>query len=396
MRCGIGRCVVTESLPIEVDVLVVGAGQAGLGAAYWLTREPGLRVLVVDRGPVGQSWVDRWDSLVLFTPRRFSGLRGLRFPAGPTRCPTRLEMADYLRRYAEHHELPVRTGVHVRRVTPAGEGFIVETSAGSLVAAQVVAATGPFHRAHVPAAAEGLAADVFQLHSYDYRSPAQVPAGEVLVVGGGNSAAQLAVELSATHAVTVAAPREPWYLPVSLLGVDLYWWSYLAGVLNADRDARASRYVRRRGDAIVGRQLQGLVRAGRVRFLPHRVTGATAATVQLADGSSLPVSSVLWCTGLRPDTAWLEVPGAVDDSCAPVHSAGASPAGGLHWMGLPWQTRLNSSIIDGVDRDARALARRVRERHDRMTGQAADRAGRQDAPANSPNSRAAATRSPSA
>jgi putative flavoprotein involved in K+ transport len=353
----------TEPLPIEVDVLVVGAGQAGLGAAYWLTREPGLRVLVLDRAPVGQSWVDRWDSLVLFTPRRFSRLPRLRFPAGPTRCPTRLEMADYLRRYAAHHDLPVRTGVDVQRVTRAADGFIVETSAGSLAARHVVVATGPFHRRNVPEAADGLAPQVFQLHSYDYRSPAQVQPGTVLVVGGGNSAAQLAVELSATHDVTVAAPREPWYLPVSLLGVDLYWWSYLSGVLNADRDARASRYVRRRGDAIVGRQLRELVRSGRVRLLPHRVVAAAGSSIRLADGTDVGVSSVLWCTGFRPDTAWIDVPGAVDPSGAPVQTDGASPVDGLHWMGLPWQTRLNSSIIDGVDRDARALAERVRAAH---------------------------------
>jgi putative flavoprotein involved in K+ transport len=276
-----------DELPIEVDVLVVGAGQAGLGAAYWLTREPGLRVLVVDRAPVGQSWVDRWDSLVLFTPRRFGGLPGLRFPAGPSRCPTRLEMADYLRRYAEHHALPVRTGVDVQRVKRAGDGFIVETSAGSLVAAHVVVATRPFHRRNVPAAADSLSPEVLQLHSYDYRSPAQIPAGNVLVVGGGNSAAQLAVELAGTHEVTVAAPREPWHLPVSLLGVDLYWWSYLTGVLNADRDARASRYVRRRGDAVVGRQLRELVRCGQVALHPHRVVGAQGRSVCFADGTEM-------------------------------------------------------------------------------------------------------------
>jgi len=317
----------SEPLPIEVDVLVVGAGQAGLGAAYWLTQQPGLRVLVLDRASVGQSWLDRWDSLMLFTPRRFSSLPGLRFPGGPTRCPTRTEMADYLRTYVEHHGLPVRTGVDVQRLTAAGDGFIVETSAGSMVASQVVVATGPFHCRHVPAAAAHLAPEVFQLHSYDYRSPVDVPPGDVLVVGGGNSAAQLAVELSDTHRVTVAAHREPWYLPVSLLGIDLYWWSYLTGVLNADRDSRASRYVRRRGDTIVGRRLR-----------------------------------VLWCTGFRPDTSWIDVPGAVDDDGSPVQTAGASPVPGLHWMGLPWQTRLNSSIIDCVDRDARAVSERVLSR----------------------------------
>ena len=131
------------------------------------------------------------------------------------------------------------------------------------------------------------------------------------------------------------------------------------------RDSRVSRYVRRRGDAIVGRQLRDLARAGDVRVLPHRVTGASGEQVQLADGSALPVSSVLWCTGFRPDTAWIDVPGALDEAGDPVHTGGESPVAGLHWMGLPWQTRLNSSIIDGVDRDARALAERVRARHGR-------------------------------
>ena len=350
-----------HALPESVDVLVVGAGQAGLGAAQQLSAtDPGLRVLVVDRGPVGQSWLDRWDSLELFTPRRFSSLPGLRFPSGPTRCPTRTEMADYLRAYVAHHQLDVRTGVSVQRLSGGPGAFTARTSAGAVRARHVVVATGPFHRPYVPSAAAGLDASVVQLHSYDYRRPADLPPGDVLVVGGGNSAAQLAVELAVTHAVTVAAPGQPWFLPVSLLGVDLYWWTYLTGLLNSDRDARTSRYVRSRGDAIVGRELRALVDAGRVGLLPHRVVDADSGAVQLADGTRVPVKAVLWCTGFRPDTGWIDVPGALKDDGSPLHERGQSPVDGLHWIGLPWQTRLNSSIIDGVHRDARALARRVR------------------------------------
>jgi putative flavoprotein involved in K+ transport len=345
----------------EVEVLVVGAGQAGLGAAYWLTRAPGLEVLVVDRADVGSSWVDRWDSLVLFTPRRFSSLPGLPFPAGPTRCPTRLEMADYLRSYAERLELPVRTGVDVQRLHADGSTFVAETSCGTVRARQVVLAPGPFARPHVPAAAAGLSARVSQLHSSAYRSPQDVPPGDVLVAGGGNSAAQLAVELARTHRVTVASPRPPWYLPTSLLGVDLYWWTALTGVLTADRDSRVARSVRRRGDPVVGRELRDLERTGRVTVLPHRVVAADGDRVVLSDGSTTRVSSVLWCTGSRPDTGWVDVPGALDAEGAPLHTAGASPVPGLHWLGLPWQTRLDSSIVHGVDHDARALARRVRD-----------------------------------
>ena len=346
-------------LPAEVDVLVVGAGQAGLGVAQQLRRHHHLRVLVVDADPVGHSWRERWDSLQLFTPRRFSRLPGLRFPAGPTRSPSRLEMADYLQQYAVRFALPVRTGVQVQRLSRSGAAFLAQTTVGDLVARQVVLATGPFRQPHVPGASSGLDPSVRQLHSSAYRRPGDVPPGEVLVVGGGNSAAQLAVELAATHDVTVASPGQPWFLPEDVLGVSTYWWTLLTGVLNARADARVSRYVRRRGDAVVGTRLRELVQQGAVRLLPSRVVHGEGRRVHLADGTVVPVSTVLWCTGFRPDTGWIDVPGALDADGAPVHDLGASPVPGLHWMGLPWQTRLNSSIIDGVDRDARRTVRRV-------------------------------------
>lgn len=343
-----------------MDVLVVGAGQAGLGVAYRLTRTPGRRVLVLDRSPVGQSWLDRWDSLRLFTPRAFSGLPGLRFPAGPGRCPTRTEMAAYLRRYARRFALPVRTGVQVRHLARDAQGFTATTSVGTVRATDVVVAAGPFTCPYVPPAAGDLASDVVQLHSRDYRRPADLPPGEVLVVGGGNSAAQLAVELSRTHAVTVVSSREPWYLPESLLGVSIYWWTWVTGVLHASSCAPVSRYVQRRGDSIVGTALQELVERGTVRLLTSRVSAAEGRRVVLADGTRVPVSSVLWCTGFRPDTSWIDVPGATGPDGTPLHERGAPVVPGLHWVGLPWQTRLSSSIIAGVDGDARTVARRIR------------------------------------
>ena len=344
----------------QVDVLVVGAGQAGLGAAQALARTPGLELLVLEAaGALGQSWTGRWDSLRLFTPRWFSALPGLRFPAGEGRAPTRLEMAAYLTRYAEHHRLAVQVGVRVDRITCIPAGFEVQTTEGPVLARQVVVATGPFHRAYLPECAADLDPAVHQLHSADYRRPDDVPGPAVAVVGGGNSAAQLAVELSRTHAVTLVSPGPPWFLPTSILGLSLYWWTLATGVLNAPAESRVSRYVRRRGDAVVGRELAALVRQGTVRLVPHRVVSASGEGLTLQDGSVLPVGSVLWCTGFRPDYRWLEVPGALTDDGRPVHTGGASPVRGLHWVGLPWQTRLNSSIINGIDRDARALARRV-------------------------------------
>ncbi len=316
---------------------------------------------VLDAAPVGQSWLDRWDSLTLFTPRRFSALPGMPFPAGAGRYPTRTEMAGYLTAYARRFDLPVETGVPVRRLSRDASGFLARTSSGVIRARHVVVATGPFQRPRRPAASRGLDPAVGQLHSSQYRRPADVAGGAVLVVGGGNSAAQLAVELAAAgRDVTVVSPGPPWYLPEDILGVSMYWWIYLTGVLNADREARVSRYIRARGDAIVGTRLRTLVRRGRVRLFTQRVTGAHEHDVVLADGTVVPVTSVLWCTGFDPNTSWIDVPGATKEDGTPTHSRGVSPVAGLHWMGLPWQTRLNSSIIDGVDRDARATARRIR------------------------------------
>jgi putative flavoprotein involved in K+ transport len=350
--------------PEHHDVLVVGAGQAGLGVAYWLSRTTDLRVQVLDASPgIGRSWASRWDSLELFTPRRFSGLPGLRFPSGAGNYPSKNEMAAYLARYAARFDLPVVAGRAVRSVRRTTSGFDVMTDDGLMTAGQVVVATGPYDRPYVPAAASDLTGSVHQLHSSQYCRPADIPGGSVHVVGGGNSAAQLACELARTHDVTVVSSRPPWFLPKSIAGISLYWWLYATRLLNADADAPVSRQVRRRGDPIIGKELRRRVRDGEIRLLPQRVTGAAGDRLQLGDGSGLTVEAVLWCTGFQPDYGWIDIPGATDAEGRPVQLGGASPVPGLHWIGLPWQTRMNSGIIDGIDRDARATADRVAHVH---------------------------------
>ncbi len=349
--------------PEHVDVLVVGAGQAGLGTAYELGRRaPDLSVLVVDAAPrAGQAWLDRWDSLQLFTPRRFSELPGLRFPRGSTRCPDRVEMAAYLQEYVRVHRLRLRGGTRVERVTGGADGFLVEASGWQAVARHVVVATGPFHDRFVPPVAECLGPQVRQLHSYDYRTPDDLPEREVVVVGGGNSAAQLALELAAVREVTMVTPREPWFVPSQLLGVSTYHVMERFGILQADPGGPVGRYVRRRGDPVFGKELRPLLRDGRVRLRPSRVVGAGADRLLLADGSAVRTSAVLWCTGFHAAFPWLQVPGALDGEGAPRSEGGASPVPGLHWMGLPWQSRLDSSIVHGVHADACRTARRVVE-----------------------------------
>lgn len=344
-----------------VDVLIIGAGQAGLGTAYWLSRSaPELSVLLVDRAKrIGQSWVDRWDSLRLFTPRRFSTLPGSEFPAGDDRCPSRLEMADYLQDYADALGFPVLLNTPVECVGQVSGGFEVTAGVHKLTAQHVVVATGPFHDPAVPAAAAKLSPEVRQVHSYDYRRPEDLPGAEVAVVGGGNSAAQLALELAEHRLVTLVSPGQPWFVPASVTGLSSYAWMSKLGILDADAGGPIARYLRRRGDAIFGRALRVPLKRGRIRLLPHRVVDAQDTTLHLEDGTRLAVSDVLWCTGFHARYDWLRVPGALDAHDQPRHTRGASPVEGLHWMGLPWQSRVASSIIYGVDADARWTAERI-------------------------------------
>ncbi len=351
----------------NVDVLIVGAGQASLGTGHWLARRTALSFLIVDGADrIGESWRRRWDSLVLFTPRRFSSLPGLRM-RGSGEYASKNETADYLAAYADRFRLPVRLRTRVLDLRPDGNGgFVAQTTTGRIRARHVVVATGPYTRPYLPDASADLDPLVPQLHSSAYRRPDDLPGRDVLVVGAGNSAAQLAVELAATRRVTVAAPGGMWFLPARILGVSLYWWIWLTGILNGRSSTPISRLVRARGDGIIGRELQALVAAGTVTMIEHRVVRADGRTVLLADGIQIDTDAVLWCTGFRPDYDWLRVPGALDDHGGPVHEGGRSPVPGLHWMGLPWQTRLNSGIIDGVDRDAQALVRGIvadTERH---------------------------------
>lgn len=360
---------------VRVDVLVVGAGQAGLGTGHHLARRTSLSFLIVDGADrVGDSWRRRWDSLVLFTPRWFSSLPGTPMPRGPGEHASKDQAADYLADYAVREWLPVRLRTRVLTLTRDDDGgFVTETTTGRIRARHVVVATGPYTAPFVPDATDGLGPEVRQLHSSDYRAPDDLPGEEVLVVGAGNSAAQLAVELAAAgRRVTVAAPGGMWFLPTRVLGVSVYWWFRFAGVLNSPSASRVSRLVRARGDGIIGRDLQVLVSASKVRMLTDRVVGAHDRTVELADGSEVRTDAVLWCTGYQPDHVWLRVPGAVDDQGRPAHDAGRSQASGLHWVGLPWQTRLNSGILDGIDRDARAAVRCIVDDHARPDSPSSD------------------------
>jgi putative flavoprotein involved in K+ transport len=340
-----------------LDVLVVGAGQAGLALGRHLQKHA-TDVLLVDAGDrIGDVWRGRWDSLRLFTPAEHDALPDLPFPAPAGSYPGKDAVADYLETYARTFGLPVRLGTRVTRVSRDGDAFAVETTTGPLTARQVVVATGPFSAPRIPAPlAAGLAPDVIALHSSAYRRPDDLPGGRVLVVGAGNSGVQIAEELAATgRTVSLAVGTRPRAVPQQPLGRDLFWWLIRTGLIRATVHSRIGRRFKDR-ELVIGTTWRGLEERG-VALLPRAVS-ATGRTVGFADGTTTEVDAVVWATGFAADYGWLDVPGALVDRM-PVHRRGVSPVPGLAFLGLPWQHTRGSALLGFVAEDAAWLAERL-------------------------------------
>jgi putative flavoprotein involved in K+ transport len=342
----------------RLDVAVVGAGQAGLAIGHFLARA-GRRFVILEAGDsVATAWRERWDSLVLFTPRRYDALPGLAFPGDPDGYPGRDEVVAYLEDYARTFELPIRFRSRVRALSAKdGAGFVLELDGdGRVEADQVVVATGPFHAPIIPAVADGLGPDVFQAHSAAYRTPAAVPAGTVLVVGGGNTGFQIAKELSATRTVHLAVGSRQTPLPQRVLGRDVFWWLTRLGVLDKTVDTRLGRRARNR-DTLIGSSPRELTRRYGVGIKP-RAVGASGRTVRFADGSELAVDGVIWATGYRPDHSWIDLDLTGDDGRLR-HARGVAGIPGLYFLGLTWQHTRGSALLGWVRDDAEFIAGRI-------------------------------------
>jgi putative flavoprotein involved in K+ transport len=347
-----------SGVPEPLDVAVIGAGQAGLALGHHLAKR-GARFLMLDAAPaIGHSWRSRWDSLRLFSPARYDSLPGLPFPAAADTHPSKDEVADYLRDYAQHFGLPVRLNCPVTRLHRDDDGcFALSTPSGTVRARQVVIATGPFQTPRVPALATELDADLPQLHSAAYRNPGQLPvSGRVLVVGAANSGLQIAGELADRCQVSVAVGSKPPELPQRIAGRDLFFWLTKTRFFTVPASSRIARRLRKRGDLVIGTRSRDLRDRG-VDFR-SRLTGFTGRTARFADGSTAVVDAVIWATGYRPDYSWLHVPGVVVDDQVR-HHGGVTDVPGLYFLGLPWQTCRGSALLGFVGDDADRIATRI-------------------------------------
>lgn len=349
------------------DVVIVGAGQAGLSVGYYLLGQ-GLTFIILDAHKrVGDAWRTRWDSLRLFTPARYCGLAGMPFPAPGFAYPTKDEMANYLESYAVHFNLPLRNGTRVDSLTKEGDRFILTAGDSRFEAKNVVVALSNYQEPRLPSFAAALDPKIVQLHSSDYRNASQLQKGNVLVVGAGNSGADISSEVAHTHHTWLAG-RDTGHVPFRIEGiaarmlVPFLFRIVFHRVLTVNTP--------------IGRKMRGKVLSGGgwplVRVKPRdlaaagvervpKVVGVRDGLPSLEDGRMVDVTNIIWCTGYQSAFSWIKLP--IFDNDKPMHQRGlVANEPGLYFVGLDFLYAASSSMIHGVGRDAAYVAKHVASR----------------------------------
>jgi putative flavoprotein involved in K+ transport len=350
----------------HIETLVVGAGQAGLATAYHLQRL-GRECLVVEANDrIGDNWRCHYDSLRLYTPAKASGLPGLAFPGDPWSFPGKDDVADYLEQYALRHDLPVRIGTRVTRLTRGDvTGFVATVGADTITCDHVVVATGTFGRApYVPDDAAGLDPTIRQLHSSEYARPAQLAPGPTLVVGASHSGCDIAYEVAAERP-TILVGRDTGQIPVSwesrglhiVLPIMFFAWRHVL-TRRTPVGRRMMKDVRHHGGPMLRVKREHLAARG-VERIEARVVGVTDGRPRLDDGRVLDVANVVWCTGFRQAFDWIDLPVTGEDGWPTEYRGVVETEPGLFFCGLAFQYSMSSTVLPGVGRDAEYLARRI-------------------------------------
>lgn len=350
---------------IRTQTVVIGGGQAGLSVGYYL-RKHKVPFLIVDANRrIGDAWRNRWDSLRLFTPSRYV-LPGLSLP-GSDDFPTKDHVADYLEQYASRFDLPVENGVRIRRLGNQGETFVLDAGDREFHCSNVVVAMANYQEPRIPEFASQLSPEIVQMHSHHYRNPSQLNAGPVLIVGLGNSGADIAMEVSVAHATIISGketgfirwPIETFFSRNIAFRLIRFIGHHVLSVKTPiGRKARPA--LLHRATPLIRVKPRDLEAAGCQRA--PRVVGVDSGLPLLEDGRRLDVQNVIWCTGYRHGFPWIDLP-IFDDHGDPRHVQGEVPdMPGLWFVGLHFLSAMSSASLIGVSRDARRIAERVAKR----------------------------------
>ena len=351
----------------RLNTVVIGGGQAGLSVGYHLARrEINFKILDANKR-VGDSWRNRWDSLRLFTPARYSGLDGWPFPARGDAFPTKNQMADYLEAYAVKFRLPILTEARVEKLSKQGDQFVVMASGQRFEAENVVVAMGNYQTPRLPKFAGELSPEIRQIHSYDYRNPSQLQPGGVLVVGVGNSGADIAMEVARNHETWISGKESghiPWPIE-SFMGRNFLirlvrFVGHHVLTVSTPMGRKLRPKMLGQPAPLIRVKPKDLVNAGITRV--SKVIGALNGKPLLADERTLDVSNVIWCTGFDAGFSWIQLPVFGDDG-RPIHERGiVERVPGFYFVGLRFLYSMTSDAVTGVGRDAERIARALEKK----------------------------------
>lgn len=341
-----------------LDVVVIGGGQAGIATAYFL-QNSGLSYVVLEKeSQIGYSWLTRYDSLTLFTPRQYSSLPGLELDGLPNGLPSKNEIVHYLNKYVDMNGLTIRLNTEVQQITKENGVFVIKTNNDTLKAAQVVIATGPFQEKRIPPYTHFLDPSIIQLHSSEYRNSNQLQEGTTIVVGAGNSGCQIAVELTQSEKLSspiyLASSSDISFKPLYIFGKSIFFYFNLFNVLRASKVSVIGKWLYHSPEHIYGYELQRAIKDKKV-VLTKRVTSAFEKHLNLHGGTSISPRNIIWATGFKHNYSWLNIDSALNESGNLIHDKGICKIDGLYAVGLPWQTSRGSALIGWVKYDAKAI-----------------------------------------
>jgi putative flavoprotein involved in K+ transport len=329
----------------SIDTVVIGAGQVGLTTGYFLKKQ-GREFVILDAGDrVGDAWRKRWDSLRLFTPSRYDGLPGMRFPLPSATYPTKDQMADYLEEYAKRFELPIMLNTRVESLVRKGDCFEVRAGALTFEADNVIVAMANHQAPRIPPFAKDLDPSIFQMHSLEYRNSSQLEPGSVLEVSRSHSTMMSGKE-SGHIPFRIDTPIARYLLTRIVRFVFLHVLSLKSPI---GRKARPK--ILSKGAPLVRVKPKDLVAAGVERVV--RIGGVKNGRPVTEDGRVLEVNNVIWCTGYRPGFSWIDLP-ILGERQEPIHERGVvSSEPGLYFVGLHFLYSLGSETLPGHKRDAK-------------------------------------------
>ena len=357
----------------KFKVIVIGAGQAGLSAGYFLQKYKIPFVILDANERVGDSWRNRWDSLHLFTPAKFDGLAGMPFPSGPNYFPTKDEMGDYLENYAAHLNLPVRTGTKVDSLSREGNSYCIATGEKHFRAEHVIIAMSNYQSPKIPDFAKELKSDILQLHSFEYRNQAQLKEGGVLVVGAGNSGAEIALESAKNNHAVWLSGRDVGHIPFNiestmaktiLVRLVIRFLFHRILTINTPIGRKVRPKIISQGGPLIRIKPKNIVDAGIKRVA--KVAGVKNGLPLLENQNTLDVKNIIWCTGFYPSFSWIDIP--VFKHREPMQDRGiVKKEPGLYFTGLHFLYSLSSAMVHGASRDAEYIVKKI---HERLNGKA--------------------------